>query len=193
MIACLNPRKQQDQIYRSTVVGREEYPFPEAAIRIAHPVRLIDLTNNTNNSGSSYPLRFITKDEYDTLEPNPNATTIVGSKPEKYCIWKNSILLTPIPDLVYRLEINISQEATPLVDDLDQVIFSITWDETIKFGTLARLYATIERWDMVPQFRDAYQYGFAGKDGQLTGGLELFRKLQSEVQSAVDIVKPVYF
>ena len=193
MIACLNPRKQQDQIYRSTVVGREEYPFPEAVIRIAHPIRLIDLTNNTNNSSSSYPLRFITKDEYDALEPNPNATTIVPGRPHSYTIWKNSILLTSIPDKVYRLEINISQEATLLVDDNDQVIFPITWDETIKFGALSRLYAIIERWDMAGLTQKAYQYGFAGSEGHITGGLELFKILQSEVSDAVNIVQPTDF
>mgnify|MGYP001559421407 CR=1 FL=1 len=193
MIACLNPRKQQDQIYRSTFANREEYPFPEAAIRIAHPVRLIDLTNNTNNSSSSHPLRFITKDEYDELEPNPNATTISGSRPHSYTIFKNSLLLTSIPDKAYRLEINITQEATPLVDGADQVIFPITWDETIKFGALARLYAIIERWDMAEVAQTAYRYGFAGSEGNIVGGLELFRKLQAEVSDAVQIVKPTYF
>ena len=192
MIGCLNPRKQQDQIYRSTVASREEYPFPDAVIRISHPIRLIDVSAS-NNSSASFPLDFISKDEYDLREPNPNAATIVGGTPSAYTIFKNSILLTQIPNKVFRLEINIAQEATVLVADADQVIFIPTWDETIKAGALARLYGTVERWDMADYWQKVYRYGFAGDIGRITGGLELFRQLNNDVSNAPMIVKPTYF
>lgn len=188
MVAAVDPRKMKDQIYKPTVVGREDYAIPDTILRINHPIRLID-PNSSNNQSSSFPLHFYSKEEYDAVEPNPNAATIVPGKPEGYCFYKNSILLTPIPDAVYRLEMNVGGEPTKLVEDADTTIFSQTWDETIKAGTLARLFAGIESWDNANKWQSVYRYGFAGNEKAITGGLELLKQLNSQIEDNQKIVE----
>lgn len=189
MVAAVDPRRQKDQIYRTTIVGREEYPVPDNLLRINHPVRIIEGT--TNRGGQSYPLEFLTKEEYDYWEPNPNALSILGGKPWGYCFWKNSILLTDIPDKsTYSIEINIGGEATKMVEEDDATIFSPTWDETIKAGALARLFIGIELDDRADVWQKIYRYGFAGNEGNITGGLELLKKLNDQIDKAPIIVRP---
>lgn len=183
MVAAVDPRKQKDQIYRTTVTGREEYPIPDTLLRINHPIRILE--GDTNNASSSYPLEFMSKAEYDFWEPYPNALTVIGGKPWGYCIWKNSILLTDVPDKsTYKLEINIGGEPSKMVADTDATIFSPTWDEVIKAGALARLYLGIELDDRVAVWQKIYRYGFAGDEGNITGGLELLKKLNDQIDKA---------
>lgn len=187
MVACIDPRRQKDQIYKNTVIGREEYPIPNSILRINHPIRLID-PSASNNSSSSFPLEFKTKDEYDAIEPNPNASTINTGKPWAYTFWKNSILLTDLPDKVYRLEMNVGGEPLEMIEDGDETIFSTTWDETLKAGTLSRLYAGIESWDTANKWQSVYRYGFAGSEKSITGGLELLKRLNEQISDAQPIV-----
>lgn len=189
MCAFAHPRKLQDQIYKNIIPGREEYPMPDTVLRINHPVRLIDPAA-TNDSTSSYPMDFLTKNEYDVEEPNPNAAVISRKgKPWAYTIWKNSILLTPIPDLVYMLEINIGGLPTRLVAGQDTTIFQQTWDETHKAGTLSRLFALIGLTESADLWQRVYRYGFAGNEGFVTGGLELLRQTSRDLQQAPVVVR----
>ncbi len=187
MVACVDPRRQQDQIYKNTVIGREEYPIPESILRINHPIKIIEGT--TNNSSQSYPLRFLTKAEYDEWEPYPNAATIIGGKPWGYCMWKNSILLTHVPDKVYKLELSMGGEAAVMSGDSDQTIFTPTWDETIKAGSLSRMFALVGLTDDATNWAQVYRYGFLGSPGNITGGLELLKRLNDELMHAPIIVK----
>jgi hypothetical protein len=188
MCATTAPRKLQDQIYKTVVIGREEYPVPDTVLRVAHPVRLLDPTAG-NNSSSSYALEFLTKDEYDNLEPNPNAVEITTGKPHAYTLWKNSILLTDIPDKEYVLEINIGGIPTLLVAEIDETIFLPTWDETNKAGALTRLFGGIGLIQEADLWQRIYRYGFSGNEGYVTGGLELLRQLNRDIQSAPHIVR----
>lgn len=194
MVACVDPRKQRDQIYKALVANREEYPIPNDVLRINHPVRLQEIAAS-NRSSESQPLRFLTKQEYDEIEPYPNALTILGGTPWGYTFYKNSILVTDIPNVTgkWNLEINIGGEPTRLSAASDEVIFSPTWDEVIKAGSLARLYAGISAWDRAKEWRAIYRYGFAGDEGSITGGLELFKKLNEQVTEAPRVVRPTYF
>lgn len=189
MVGIIDPRKLQDQIYKTLVMNREEYPIPDTVLRINHPVRLLE-AGSSNRTSMSYPLNYLTKDEYDEIEPNPNALTIYGGRPWAYTFWKNSILVTDIPDRnnTYQLEINIGGEATVLVEASDQVIFSPTWDETIKAGALARLYLGIQFKDSASDWQSIYRWGFAGNERNITGGLELLRKLERDLTRAPIIV-----
>lgn len=177
MIACVHPRKLKDQIYHTCVLNREEYPLPEDVLRINHPLRLIDPTDDTNNSTAHTPLEFINKTDYDEREPNPNAGTIVPGRPDAYCIFKNSILLTPLPDKAYLIEVNVGGVGTALAAAADETIFQPTWDETHKAGALARLYIGIGLKEDADVWQSIYRWGFAGKEGGITGGLELLKQL----------------
>lgn len=192
MVAIVDPPKQQDQIYKDTVIGREEYVIPDSILRMNHPVRLIE-KNSTNNSSQSYPLKFISKQEYDEIEPNPNATTIIGGKPWAYCMWKNSILLTRIPDKVYSLEINMGGEATLMSADADTTIFAPTWDETLKAGALSRMFALVGLREEADFWQTVYKFGFAGAEDNITGGLFMLKRLTEEKMRAPSMVTPRYF
>lgn len=190
MVAALGWRKAEDQLYRQCVIGREEYPIPDLVLRVNHPVRIIE-PGASNNSSQSYPLEFLTKDEYDEVEPNPNAdpSLISKGKPWAYTFFKNSILLTDIPDKAYTMELNVGGEAELLVNDSDQVIFAPTWDETIAAGALARLYIGIGHHDTAAIHQKVYRYGFNGSEKQILGGLELLNKLNKVVTQAPVIVQ----
>lgn len=192
MVSCIDPPKQQDQIYKDTVALREEYPIPESILRMNHPVRLIE-KGASNNSSQSYPMQFISKQQYDEWEPNPNAPTIIGGRPFAYCMWKNSIILTKIPDKVYTLEINVGGEAVPMVADADATIFTPNWDETIKAGALARLYALIGLKDETAFWQTVYKFGFEGSEDNITGGLFMLKRLTEEKMQAPRMVVPTDF
>ena len=88
------------QAYTQTVVGQEDYTFPGDLLHIKHPIRLLE-GNASGNTG--WNLEKISKEKYDEYEPTPNRANPVCGRPLYYCIYANSILLTPIPDLVYLL------------------------------------------------------------------------------------------
>lgn len=126
------------QSWVPTVIAQEDYPLPTNLLQLSHPIRLLE-GSATGDSG--YPLDFITKEEYDEKEPNPNRTSPATGKPSKYTIYSDSILLTPIPDKTsYLLEINWGKIPTTLSVDADTPSLIATWDEILKWGTLMRLY-----------------------------------------------------
>lgn len=185
MAGCLEVRKLQDQRYVNLVEDQEDYALPDDLLRIRHPIRLIDRTAD-NSSSASFPLRFITKQEYDEWEPNPNATTINGGEPFAYTIWKNCILLTDIPDQAskWRIEINMGKEVVILSSDTDEPAFSDSWDEVIVCGTLTRMYALIGLYSDAEYWRNLYVNGFTGDQGQIVGGLKLLRMLDNDQAEA---------
>ncbi len=141
-LACQMPHSgYKFQSYITTSVGIEDYGIPGTAIHILHPIKLILGTGATD---SGYLLDHISKEEYDRIEPNPNAATPAKSRPAKYTIFDRCILVTPIPDLAtYILEINWSKRRTAMSADADLPAIGSEWDEVLKNGTLERLYAGI--------------------------------------------------
>jgi hypothetical protein len=188
MVAAVGPRKLQEQEYIDTVVGREDYLLPTLLLRVHHPIRLIDPDGGTSRV-SSYPLQFISKDEYDVIEPNPNSSDPDTGRPWAYTIWKNSILITDVPDQVYTLEINMGGEATNLSADSDEVIFSDIWDETIVAGALTRMYHAMKLYDDAKLWQGVYLYGYIGDAGVLQGGLTLLKQIEKDNAQAPILVK----
>ena len=127
------------QSYVPTVIGQEDYPIPSNAIHLIHPVRLL---LGTGSSDSGYSMDYLTKEEYDLREPNPNRTSPASKgRPSAYTVFSRSILTTPIPDLAtYLLEINWSKRPTAQSADADISSLGAEWDEVLKHGTLERLY-----------------------------------------------------
>ena len=191
-IAGLFPnRKLQDQKWMPLVTGQEDYGLPDGLLRIAHPVRFIG--NPTRNDGAfNYPMIFVTKDEYDALEPNPNASSITRkSRCTHYTIWKRSILVWPLPDAsTYRIEMNLGSEITILNAEVDAHPFSDIWDETICAGALSRLYAGLKMYEDADIWNTVYRWGHAGNERGITGGLELMKQIEESQTSAPLIVRP---
>lgn len=179
MASVMDARKLEDQIYQTCTIGQEDYAVPDSILRINHPLRLIE-PGATNNSSQSHPLRFLTKSQYDELEPNPNAATINGGRPYAYTIFKNSLLLTDIPDQEYLIELNVGGEPTIMSEATDATIFSPVWDETIKAGALTRLYLGIQLLPESEFWMNIYRYGFTGSKENITGGLELLRNINQQ-------------
>lgn len=123
------------------IVEQNDYRLPTNLLQISHPIKLLD-GSSTGDSGKR--LSYITKEEYDVIEPNPNRTSPDTGKPSMYTIYGGSILLTSIPDSTdYLVEINWGKIPTSLDVDSDTANFSSMWDELLKWGSLARLYAGI--------------------------------------------------
>lgn len=144
------------QSWISTVIGTPDYPLPTDLIHLIYPIRLLEGTG-TNDSG--YPLKQISKQEYDILEPNPHRTSPSTGKPSQYTVYSRSILPTPIPDSgSYLLEINWTKRPVAQSVGADLPILGSEWDEILKFGTLERLNAMLELWEessfWASQYRD---------------------------------------
>lgn len=191
MYGIYQQRKIADQLYVPTVVDQEDYALPDYLVRINHPVRIIKPSENSDSS-DHYPLRFITKDEYDSLEPAPNVATKSGQdQPTHYCIWKNCILVHPLPDAVYNLEINcfIDPADVPLAADIDECLFDKRWDETIAAGALTRVFASVELYDRAQFWGMVYQNGYVGGgDGSFRGGIRLLREHEKDNTHAPHII-----
>jgi hypothetical protein len=188
MVAIIGPRKVQDRLYKSLVADRAEYALPTTALRFIHPIRLIDPDAGDTSIGS-YVMTFINKDEYDALDPNPDAADPLSGSPTHYTIWKNCLLVTPQPDKAYTIEINIGGEATALDADSDESIFQETWDETIAAGALRRLYAGIKLYQDSTYWQSVYLYGGTGDPNDLCGGIKLLRQIERDNNKAVLIAK----
>jgi len=144
------------QSYIATVAGQEDYALPSTIIHLMHPIRLIE-GSGTNDTG--WELDHLTKEEYDALEPNPNRTSPDDGSPISYCIFSNSILLDPIPDDVYYIEINWSKRPTSISGDSESPSLGAEWDEVLKYMVLSRVCAGLGIYDSAQYWRSMYEDG----------------------------------
>ena len=126
----------------------------------------------------------MSKSDYDYWEPAPDLAQNAGNPttgiPWAYCLWKNSIYLTAIPDREYTLEIAIGGEPVDLLADGDESILSSVWDETIAAGALARLYRSVKLYDDAKIWNAIYLHGEEDDGGTLIGGLKLLQQLDED-------------
>jgi hypothetical protein len=131
--------------------------LPSTLVHMSHPIRLLDGSASTDDG---FPLGFITKDEYDAIEANPNRTSPETGEPAQYTIFSDSILLTPIPDSTdYLIEINWGKQTTSLSADSDTPSFISAWDEVIKWGTIFRFYLGLGLTEDAAPFQALYEQG----------------------------------
>jgi len=190
MLAVVGHHKLQDRAYKDISEGQYEVSLPSGILRIHHPIKIIDPTGGSQST-SSYPLRFMTKDEYDYWEPSPDLWDTDHSTgiPWGYCLWKNSIYLTAIPDRAYTLEIAIGGDPVDLLVDADESILSSFWDETIMAGALSRLFAAVKLYSDADYWRKVYLNGTEGDGSSIVAGLNLLRQLDESNTLGPQIVK----
>jgi hypothetical protein len=173
--------KYQSWIY--TIIGQEDYPLPSNMIHLIHPIRLLD---GTGSNDSGYPLEKLTKDEYDEVEPNPNRTNPSTGKPWGYTVFSRSILLTNIPDkATYLLEINWSKRVVAQAATTDQSLLGAEWDEILKWGTLFRVFAGMERFDEANYWRSMYEDSEGNPIGMLRRLLDIEKEIEGRAVGQV--------
>lgn len=185
MVAIIDPRKLADRVYRPITAGRAQWALPVGFLRINHPIKLIDPNGGSRGAGS-FPLRFKTKEEYDELEPNPDASNPSTGTPWAYTIHKNSVWLTSIPDRAYTLEMSIGGEPTVLSGLSDEVIFSPTWDATLAAGACARLFTNTKQYKEAQVWQGVYENGWVAG---VKGGINLLKEIERDNKTAAIIVK----
>lgn len=165
------------QSYVPTVIGQPDYVLPSDMIHLIHPVRLLE-GSGSNDSG--YPMDFISKEEYDLLEPNPYRTNPSTGKPDKYCIFSRTILPTPIPDKIYLMEINWTKRPVAQSGLTDTPSLGSEWDEILKWMVLARLNAGIELFQESQFWESKYQDPYGTPIGMLRKLLDIERDRESK-------------
>lgn len=139
------------QSYKPTRVGIEDYQLPENIIHLRHPIRLID-------GDDGWPLIHISKKEYDELEGNPNYASPSTGEPTHYCIYSNSVLLTPIPDSAsYYLEMDWTRHHTAISGASEEPSMGSEWDEVLKQMSLFRLFSGVGQYDDAMFWRSLYE------------------------------------
>jgi hypothetical protein len=128
---------------------------------------------------------FISKQEYDLLEPNPNRTDPPSGKPIKYCVFSKSILLSPVPDAVYIIEIDWSKRPTALSGNSDVHTLGSEWDEALKQMVLARLNAGIELFAEAAYWESRYQDPYGNPIGMLKRLLDIEKEREYKAISSV--------
>lgn len=173
------------QSYVTTTEGVEDYELPIDLAHLLHPIRLLDGNNSSDNGA---PLRRITKAEYDVMEPNPNRNNPSKGKPSHYTVYSRSILLTPIPDAVgYILEIPWSKRPATQAVLTDVHFFGVEYDETLKYGTLERVYEGLQQYDIAQYWAAKYK----DPEGKPIGMLaDLLRNEVSREGEAISVIRP---
>lgn len=144
------------QSYTACVAAQEDYPLPTTLLQIKHPIRLVE---GTATGDSGWNLTKLSKEEYDFREPNPNRTGPSTGRPTAYCVYSNSILVTPIPDQAYLLEINWGNVPSSLASNDDSPAYLNIWDEVIKHGALFRMFSLVGAFTEANYWRALYETG----------------------------------
>ncbi len=164
------------QSWINTVAAQEDYPLPSNKCHVFKPVRIIE--SATVNRG--YPLNMMSKADFSERYPNPNASdTSSHSKrmPVDACIYSNSILVGPLPDLAtYIIELDwaripSSQDAASDIQPIGE-----DWEEVMKFGVLFRLFTALGMDEEAAKYYNLY------KDDDL-GYPHLIRKFEDQEES----------
>jgi hypothetical protein len=163
--------------YVPTVAGQGNYPLPSDLIYMIHPARLLE---GSGASDSGFKMDFITKEEYDSLELNPNRTNPPTGRPIKYCVFSRSILPHPIPDKSsYFIEIDWTKRPEALSGNSDVSALGSEWDEVLKFMTMARLNAGIELFQEAQYWESKFQDPFGNPIGMFRRLLDIEKDRES--------------
>ncbi len=118
-----------------TTVGDYKYAIPSDCGHLIGEVKLLD-------SGDSWVLEKISKEEYDRLEPNPTYASVDTGKPTHYCVYGGEFYFYPPTDsTAYQIEFNYSSEdETDITSATANVAYSTRYRECLKAGVLYRMY-----------------------------------------------------
>jgi hypothetical protein len=175
------------------IASRHPFQVLQYQLHLSHPIRILE-GGATNDDG--WPLEQLTKEQYDWYEGNPNRTSPSTGRPWGYTIFSDSILLTDIPDSQgWQIEINWGKNPTlPTADGDTAHPFGTVWDETVKWGILARMYEQIGLGAESDRFSQLYEVGrpiaVGGRVTGHQGGIANMIKVDQEPTSMPIVVVP---
>lgn len=108
------------------------------------------------------PLQKLDKTVFDKKYPNPTSTNVNKSQPQHFCLFASKIILGPVPDSLSYLY--TMSYATKLVTKITSATGTMPFDdfeEGLKYGVLARLYADLEDDAMATKYFTLFEKLFA--------------------------------
>ncbi len=122
-----------------TSLGDYKIQLPTGFQHLIGKVRCYD------SNGTERILTKRTKETFDRLYPNPNASDVNTNVPSDFCIFSNQILLGDVPDSTdYYYEFSCSSEAgTEITSGTTEVPFTNRYRKTLRQLVLAELYANL--------------------------------------------------
>lgn len=108
---------------------------------------------------NSWPLDKISKQEFDEIYPNPTATDVAKAPPIHYCVFGGQFLLGPVPDTInYVYHVSYTKEdLVSVTESTTSVPFAGRQRETLKQGTLSRLYSMLDEYDRAAFWGQLYE------------------------------------
>ena len=112
-----------------------------------------------SDQGNSRTLARLSKQEFNEKFGDLDGDDPIDGEPTHYCVFGNQVLLGPVPDdTTYEYQLDYSTfPADEITSATTEVIFTDKARECVKFGTLARLYESLEEWVLVEQYRPKYE------------------------------------
>lgn len=128
--------------------------LPDDFCRMIGDIRFTD-------DNSSWTLRKMSKQEFNEEYPDPDGTQRNTGQPTHYTIFNSQILLGPVPDKTtysYQLDYStvLEEEITTATTE---VPFTGIDRETVKHGTLARVYEDLGEPGTSDRYRALYEIG----------------------------------
>lgn len=108
---------------------------------------------------NSWELTRLTKEEFNRKYPNPTATDVAKAPPIDYCVFGGEMQFGPVPDLTaYVYHVTYSKEdLVAVVESTTSVPFAGRQRETLKYGTLSRLYMMLDAVDRAAVWGQLYE------------------------------------
>ncbi len=135
-----------------TALGDYKIDLPSDFGRLLGDVRWSD-------QDDGYVLKSLSKREFHEMFQDPDGDDPIDGEPTHYCVFNNQILLGPIPDdTTYEYQIDYSTFPTDAITSIStEVIFTDKARECVKFGTLSRLYESMEEWDLAAKYKGKFE------------------------------------
>ncbi len=134
-----------------TSLGDYKLDLPSDFGRLIGDVRFSD-------GDTSWTMTKLSKQEFNEKFPDPDGNDPITGQPTHYAIFAKQILLGPVPDRTdYVYQLDYSKFITDAIESTTvEVLFSDNARECLKFGTLSRLYETMEDFDKGARYAQKY-------------------------------------
>lgn len=131
------------EAYSTSIATAGDYKI-EVPSDFSHIVGQMRCNEDDSNNRT---LIKLSKEHFDSLYPNPNASGVTTGMPKHYCIFGQQFLFGPVPDKTteYSYEFSYTTEAVEeIIAGTTLVPFSTMNRECLRSGVLKRIYRVVE-------------------------------------------------